>query len=71
MVQFNKFVLQGNDSALEKFYKNSRQNPILGDEKFRNELMETPLRVDREHPRYKRAVVRPSLHQLLETLLHQ
>jgi hypothetical protein len=71
MAQFHKFVLQGNDSALEKFYKNSRQSPILGDEKFRNELMETPLRVDREYPRYERAAVKLSLDQLLVTLLHQ
>jgi putative transposase len=68
IAQFHKFVLEGNDSALEKFYKNSRQSPVLGDEKFRNKLMETPLRVDREHPRYERAAVRPSLDQLLKTL---
>lgn len=50
IAQFHEFVLEGNDSALEKFYKNSRQSPALGDKEFRNELMEKPLRVDREHP---------------------
>jgi hypothetical protein len=66
MAQFHEFVLEGNDSALEQFYESSGQSPVLGDMKFRNELMGTPLRVDREHPRYERAAVRPSLHQLLE-----
>ena len=41
---------------------------MLGDEEFRNGLMEKPIRVDREHPRYERAAVRPSVDQVLKTL---
>ena len=39
---------------------------MLGDEEFRNELMEKRIRVDREHPRYERVVVRPSIDQVLK-----
>jgi hypothetical protein len=52
IAQFQEFVLEGNDKALEGFYNNGRQSPVLGDEEFRNGLMEKPLRVDREHPRH-------------------
>ena len=68
IAQFHEFVLEGNEDDLEKFYKNGRQSPVLGDEEFRNGLMETPIRVDREHPRYERAAVRPSVDQVLKTL---
>jgi hypothetical protein len=68
IAQFHEFVLEGNDKALERFYKNGRQSPVLGDEEFRNGLMEKPIRVDREHPRYERAAVRPSVDQILKTL---
>jgi REP element-mobilizing transposase RayT len=66
--QFHEFVLEGNDKALERFYKNARQSPVLGDEEFRNELLEKPIRVDREHPGYERAAVRPSIDQVLKAL---
>jgi hypothetical protein len=52
--QFHEFVLEGNDKALTDFYKNGRRSPVLGDEAFRNGLMEKPVRVDLEHPRYGR-----------------
>jgi len=41
---------------------------VLGDEEFRNGLMEKPIRVDREHPRYERVAVRPSIDQVLKAL---
>ena len=68
IAQFHEFVLEGNDKALERFYKSGRQSPVLGDEEFRNRLMEKPIRVDREHPRYERAAVRPSVDHVLKTL---
>ena len=68
IAQFHEFVLEGNENALENFYKNGRQSPVLGDEGFRNGLMEKPVRVNREHPRYERAAVRPSVDQVLKTL---
>jgi hypothetical protein len=46
----------------------SRQCPVLGDEEFRNRLMEKPICVDREHPRYERPGVRPSIDQVLKAL---
>src|SRR5262249_37493953 len=67
--RFHEFVLEGNDKALEKFYKNGRQSPVLGDEEFRNGLMEKPIRVGRGHPRYERVAVRPSIDQVLKALV--
>jgi hypothetical protein len=51
-----------------RFYKNRRQSPVLGDEEFRNGLMEKPIRVDHKHPRYERAAVRPSIDQVRRAL---
>ena len=68
IARFHEFVLEGNDKALENFYNKGRQSPVLGDEEFRNGLMEKPVRVDQEHPRYERAAVRPSVDQVLKTL---
>lgn len=68
ITRFHEFVLEGNDKALERFYKNGRQSPVLGDEEFRNRLMEKPIRVDREHFRYQRVAVRPSIDQVLKAL---
>ena len=68
IAQFHEFVLEGNDKVLETFYKDGRQSPVLGNEEFRNGLMEKPVRVDREHPRYERAAVRPSVNHVLKTL---
>jgi putative transposase len=68
VAQFHEFVLEGNAKVLENFYKKGRQSPVLGNEEFRNGLMEKPIRVDREHPRYERAAVRPSVDQVLKTL---
>ena len=65
---FHGFVLEGNEQALEEFYKKVRQSPVLGDEEFRERLIEKPLRVDREHPRHERAAVRPSVDKVLKAL---
>jgi chromosomal replication initiation ATPase DnaA len=37
-------------------------------EELRNKLMDKPMRVDRENPRYERAAMRPSVDQVLKTL---
>src|SRR5262245_40210287 len=68
ITDFHEFVLEGNDKALERFYKSGRQSPVLGDEEFRSGLMGKPIRVDREHPRYERVAVRPSIDQVLRAL---
>ena len=66
---FHGFVVEGNEQALEEFYKKGRQSPVLGDEEFRERLIEKPLRVDREHPRHERAAVRPSVDGVLRALV--
>lgn len=65
---FHEFVVEGNEEALEEFYKKGQQIPVLGDEEFRERLLEKPLRVEREHPRHERAAVRPSVDKVLTTL---
>ena len=47
---FHGFVLEGNEEALEEFYKKGRQSPVPGGEEFRERLIGKPLRVDREPP---------------------
>ncbi|MGH9425329.1 MAG: helix-turn-helix domain-containing protein, partial [Terriglobia bacterium] len=53
---------------MEEFYKKVRQSPVLGDEEFRERVIEKPLRVDREHPRHERLAVRPSVDKVLKAL---
>ena len=65
---FHEFVLEGNAHALEEFYKRGRQSPVLGDERFRERLIDKALRVDREHPRHERAAIRPSVDKVLKAL---
>ena len=65
---FHEFVLEGNEQGLEAFYRKKRQSPVLGDEAFRERLMEKPVRVDREHPRHERVAIRPSVDKVLKTL---
>ncbi len=65
---FHGFVLEGNEQALEEFYKKARQSPVLGGEEFRERVIEKPLRMDREHPRHERAAVRPSAGKVLKAL---
>ena len=55
-------------TALEEFYKKSKQAPVLGAQEFRERLLDKPVRVDREHPRHERVAVRPSVDQVLKTL---
>jgi len=65
---FHEFVLEGNEEALEEFYKKGQQVPVLGGEQFRERLLEKPVRVEREHPRHERAAVRPTVEKVLTTL---
>ena len=41
---------------------------MLGDESFRERLLEKPVRVEREHPRHERVAIRPSVDKVLTTL---
>ena len=62
---FQAFVLEGNEELLEEFYK-GRQSPVLGDEEFRERLIEKEIGFDREHRRHERAAVRPSADKVLK-----
>lgn len=66
--RFHEFVLEGNEKVLEDFYKSERQSPVLGSEEFHKRVRQESIRVDREHPRYERAAVRPAVDQVLRTL---
>jgi REP element-mobilizing transposase RayT len=65
---FHEFVLEGNEKDLENFYKKQRKSPVLGSEEFRERVREESIRIDREHVRYERAAVRPSMDQVLGTI---
>lgn len=66
--QFHEFVLEGNEQALENFYKTERKGPVLGGEEFCERVREESIRTDREHPRYEKAAVRPSVDRVLRIL---
>ena len=63
---FHKFVVAGNEDALEAFYAAGRQRPVLGTEEFRGWIKTKGQRLSREHPRYERVNVRPSVRQVLQ-----
>jgi hypothetical protein len=65
---FHEFVLEGNEQALENFYKSERKSPVLGSEEFREGVRGESTRIDREHPRYERTALRPSVDQVLRLL---
>lgn len=64
--EFHEFVLSGNEEALERFYSQGRQSPVLGGEGFREQLMRKLGRMSRENPRYERVGVRPSVERVLK-----
>ncbi len=63
---FHEFVLSGNEAALEAFYAVGRQLPVLGTEKFGTWVRKKVRPLSREHPRYERVKVRPSVRQVLQ-----
>jgi REP element-mobilizing transposase RayT len=68
IARFHEFVLEGNEQALENFYKTERKSPVLGGEEFCERVREESIRTDREHPRYEKAAVRPSVERVLRVL---
>ena len=41
---------------------------VLGSEEFRERVREESIRIDREHPRYERTAIRPSVDHVLRVL---
>ena len=64
--EFQAFVLAGNDAAIRTFYRRSRQGPVLGKETFRERIRKRLNKIDREHPRYERVEVRPTVERVLK-----
>lgn len=56
---FHRFVLAGNEASLEQFYGRGRQSPILGGDHFRAWVRRKVKRLDPEHPRAQRRLMRP------------
>jgi len=63
---FHEFVMAGNEDALKAFYAAGRRLSVLGTEGFLGWVKDKGQRLSREHPRYKRANVRPSVRQVLQ-----
>ena len=66
--EFHEFVLGGNEEAIEAFYAAKRQMPVLGTEGFRRRLQKVVRKLSREHPRYERAQVRPTVKQVVKAV---
>jgi REP-associated tyrosine transposase len=64
--EFQRFVASGNETAIQEFYSPSRQRPVLGGETFLEWIKSRVGRIAREHPRYERIEVRPSMRRVLE-----
>jgi len=64
--EFHEFVLLGNDELIEEFYRRGRQVPVLGREAFCDRIRGQVRRMDREHPRYERKGLRPSVERVLK-----
>ncbi len=62
---FHRFVVAGNDSKLEQFYRAGRQSPILGSDRFRGRFTGKDARLSAPHSRKRRRVARPSLERIL------
>ncbi len=58
--------MASNEETLEAFYTAGRQRPVLGTEGFLGWLKKQGPRLSREHPRYERASVRPSVRQVMQ-----
>jgi REP element-mobilizing transposase RayT len=65
---FHAFVLAGNEEALKRFYRGSRQGPVLGGEGFRAWLQGQVQALSREHPRPERQQVRPDVEVVLRAV---
>jgi putative transposase len=66
ITDFQKFVLAGNEDAVEAFYHRHHQGPVLGAEPFRERLRRRLHRIDREHPRHERRPLRPTMEEVLQ-----
>ncbi len=62
---FQAFVVAGNEEACETFYANDRHPLVLGQEGFVEWVKTKASPLSREHPRHERAIVRPSVRQVL------
>ncbi len=62
---FHEFVLSGNDRLIKEFYNRPRQSPILGSGDFLDRIKRKLGRIGREHPRYERVGLHPSVDVVL------
>ena len=62
---FHEFTLAGNEAALEAFYAAGRQPAGVRDREVSDVGCEEGSSLSREHPRYERGKVRPSVRQVM------
>jgi hypothetical protein len=58
--RLSRFVLSGNEEALERFYRSKRHSPVLGQVEFAQRVRGPGANLSREIPRYQRRGVQPS-----------
>lgn len=62
---FHKFVLSESEDVVKDFYGRSRQGPVLGGERFIEQIRSRVGNVTREHPRHDRVMIRPSVDRVV------
>ncbi len=65
---FHQFVLLGNEDDIETFYAAGRRSPVLGSTRFRSKIGKKMRTSSHEHPRYERAMGRPSVQQVVKVV---
>jgi len=64
-LNFQEFVLSGNEEALLRFYSSKKRPPVLGDDRFMTRIKEGEHRLSREHVGHEARVVRPEIASVI------
>ena len=67
-LEYQCFITAGNEEEIKEFYDRERTGPVLGEEEFIEKIKRRIQRVDREHPRYERVVIRPAIEPVQEAV---
>ncbi|MBI1870685.1 MAG: transposase [Chlamydiae bacterium] len=65
---FHEYVMAGNDTETDKFYKSKKRSPILGTEGFVEEMREKVKEVSSEVTKSEEEHFRPRLEEMLEKI---
>jgi REP element-mobilizing transposase RayT len=66
--EYHRFIFAGNEEKIKDFYGRKHTRPVLGEEGFIERIKQQVVEMDREHPRYERAVLRPVIQRVQEAV---